>query len=113
LFSTVQAPAVQGTGVLPAKEVKALLAKATTPAEHLKLARHFSAKADEHDAEAKEHETLAAEYKTNPQLGAAKHPMAPNTAEHCQYFVEHCRKAAQALRAMAAAHESMAKEAKK
>jgi hypothetical protein len=110
-LSAGQAAAAERTGVLPAKEVKALLTKATTPADHLKLARHFSAKAAEHDADAKEHEALAAEYKRNPQLGASKHPMAPNTAEHCQYYAEHCRKASQSLRTMAAAHEEMAKNA--
>lgn len=112
-LSAGQASAGEGPGVLPAREVKALLANAKTPEDHMKLAHHFSAKAIEHEAEAKEHEALAAEYKDNPNLHAAKHPMAAKTAEHCKYFAEHCRKAAQELRAMAAAHEQMAKNAGK
>ncbi len=69
--------------------------------------------AKKHDAEALEHEELAAEYARNPRLGSSKTPMAPNSAEHCKYFADHCRKAAKEMRAMAAAHESMAKEAEK
>ena len=111
VLSAGLAPAVDPKGLLPAKEVKALLAKAKTPEDHMKLARHFAAKAAQHEAEANEHEALAAEYKQNPQLGASKHPMAGNTAEHCQYFAEHCRKAAKELRALAAGHEEMAKNA--
>ena len=113
LSVSVAASPAEGTGVLTAKEVKALLENANTPADHTKLARHYAAKAVEHDAEGKEHEELAAAYQKNPQLGASKHPMAPNTAEHCRYYAEHCRKAAQELRALAAAHEEMAKHAGK
>lgn len=113
VLSVGQAPAAEQKGVLSPKEVKALLANAKTPEDHMKLARHFAAKAAQHEAEAKEHEELTAEYKQNPQLAASKHQMAPNTAEHCQVFAEHCRKAAQELHAMAAAHEEMAKNAAK
>jgi hypothetical protein len=107
------AVAVEPEGALKSKEVKALVANAKTPADHLKLARHFNAMAKKHDAEALEHEELAAEYARNPRLGSSKTPMAPNSAEHCKYFADHCRKAAKEMRAMAAAHESMAKEAEK
>lgn len=107
--STGQAPAAESKGELKSREVKALVANAKTPADHLKLARHYTAMAAKHDAEAQEHEALAAEYTRDPRLGASKHPMAGNTAEHCKYFAEHCRKAAKEMQAMAAAHEEMAK----
>jgi hypothetical protein len=113
VLSVGQAPAVEQKGVLSRKDVKALIANAKTPEDHMKLARHFTAKAAQHEAEAKEHEELAVEYKRNPHLATSKHPMASNTAEHCQYFAEHCRKAAQELHAVAAAHEEMAKNAAK
>lgn len=111
-LSVSQAPAVEAKGVLSSKEVKTLLTNAKTPADHMKLARHFAAKAAQHVADAKEHEELAVEYKQNPRLGSSKRPMGPDTAEHCQYYAEHCRKAAQEMRAMAAMHEEMAKQAK-
>ena len=107
------ATAVEPKGAMKRKEVKALVANATTPADHMKLARHFSAMAAKHDAEAVEHEALVNEYTRRPTVSSVKRPMAPDTAEHCKYFAEHCRNAAKEMRAMAAAHEAMAKEAEK
>lgn len=106
--------AVETKGILKPKEVKALVGNAKSAADHFKLARHFTAMAEKHDAEAKEHDELAAEYSRNPRMGAGagKVPMAPNTAEHCRYFAEHCRNAAKQMRSMAADHEAMAKAAK-
>jgi hypothetical protein len=109
VVSAPQASAVEVMGMMKPKEVKALVASAKTPADHMKLSRHYAAMAEQHDAEAKEHDALAAEYTKNPQLGSTKHTMSPNSAEHCKYFAEHCRKAATEMRAMAAAHEEMAK----
>ncbi len=100
--------ALQPEGLLPKKVVKALLANAKTPQDHLKLARHFAAKAAQHEAEAKEHEVLAAEYRRRPTIHETKHPMSPQTAAHCDYYAEHCRKAAAELRSLAAAHDEMA-----
>lgn len=108
-----QASAAEMQGMLKSKEVKALVAKAKTPADHMKLARHFAAMVEKHEAEAKEHEALAEEYTRNPPLGSTKTPMRPNSAEHCKYFAEHCRKAAAEMRAMAAEHEEMAKSIEK
>lgn len=107
------ATAVEPKGVMKPKEVKALVANATTPADHMKLARHFSAMAAKHEAEAVEHEALVTEYTRRPTVSSVKRPMAPDTAEHCKYFAEHCRNAAKEMRTMAAAHEAMAKEAGK
>ena len=107
------ATAVEPKGAMKPKEVKALVANATTPADHMKLARHFSAMAAKHEAEAVEHEALVNEYTRRPTVSSVKRPMAPDTAEHCKYFAEHCRNAAKEMRAMAAAHEAMAKEAEK
>ncbi|MBK7928040.1 MAG: hypothetical protein IPJ98_11295 [Bryobacterales bacterium] len=109
-ISAPQATAVEMKGMLKSKEVKALVANAKTPADHMKLARHFNAMAEKHEAEALEHEALAVEYTRNPRMGSSKTPMSPNSAEHCKYFAEHCRKAAKEMRAMAAAHEAMARE---
>ena len=111
--SAGQAPAVEAKGELSSKEVKALVVSASTPADHLKLAQYYSAMAAKHDAEAQEHEALVVAYTQNPQLGASNHPMAPNTSDHCKYFAAHCRKAANEMRAMADAHEAMAKSLSK
>jgi len=94
---------------LSSQQVKALVANANTPADHMRLAHYYAAKAEKHEADATEHEALAAEYTRTPRLGASKHPMGPETAEHCKYYAEHCRKAAKEMREMSAAHEKMAK----
>jgi hypothetical protein len=93
-ISAGQALAIEPKGELKPNEVKALVANAKTPADHMKLSHHYTAMAEKHEAEAQEHEALAVEYTRNAELGAAKHPMGPNTAEHCKFFAEHCREAA-------------------
>jgi len=112
-IAAVQIPAAYKKPVLSSGEIKSLVVSARTPAEHMTLANHYTALAVKHEADAREHEALAAEYSRVPQGNASKHPMAGNTAEHCRHFAEHCREAAKDLRAMAAAHEEMAKNAGK
>ena len=111
MIAAGQALAVEAKGMLKPKEVKALVASAKTPADHLKLARHYTAMAEKHEAEAKEHEALAAEYRRQPTISDKKRPMAPDTAAHCDYYIKHCRKAAKEMRAKAADHEEMARAA--
>jgi hypothetical protein len=102
--------AAEPKGILKPAEVATLVTSAKTPAEHLKLARHFTAMAEKHEAEAKEHEALAASYASHPSGHEQKHPMSGETAAHCKYYAEHCRMAAKDMRALAAAHEGMAKK---
>jgi len=113
VISAGQLLAADSKGLLSKSELKQLVAKARTAEDHLKLARHYSAKAAEHEAEAQEHEALAAEYRRSPPTPAAKQPMSGRTAEHCEYFAKHCRNAAKELRAMAAMHEEQAQKAGK
>jgi hypothetical protein len=110
--ATVPLMAAEPKGMLKAVEVKALVNSAKSPADHLKLASHFTAMAEKHEAEAKEHEALAVEYTKHPTGHEMKHPMSGQTAEHCKFYAQHCRKAATEMRAMAAAHAEMAKNAK-
>jgi hypothetical protein len=104
--------AMEPKGLLKAAEVKALVNSAASPADHLRLARHFTAMAEIHEAEAKEHEALATEYAKRPTGQEMKRPMTGQTAEHCKFYAEHCRKAATEVRAMATAHAQMAGTAK-
>lgn len=102
----------QPQGILKSAELKLLARNAKTSVEHEKLARHYMAMAAKHDVEANEHDALAAEYVKNPTGHEAKHPMSGQTASHCKYYAEHCRKAANEMRSLAAAHQAMAKSAK-
>ena len=98
--------------MLTKKEVSDLAANAKTAEDHRKLAAHYTAVAARHEQEAKEHADLAAKYKSNPTASDVKRPGAPDTASHCLTYAEHCRKAAQSMRELAAMHEEMAKKAK-
>ena len=109
VMSAVQAPAVQPKGELKPKEVLALVASAKTPADHMKLAHHYTAMAAKYESDAQEHEALAVEYAKSPALGESKHPMGPKSAEHCKFFAEYSHKAAKEMTEMAAEHEAMAK----
>lgn len=110
-----QSKAVQPEAQLTKKEVKALVASAKTTGEHMKLVEYFNQKADRLEAESTEHEKLAEQYRNDPtsQATATKHPMSGRTAAHCEYFAKSTREAAKAARALAAAHEQMAKDASK
>ena len=109
LATNVGTAAEQQKAMLSNKQVKALVANAKSPADHLKLARHYAAVAEKHEAEANEHLALAAEYRKAPRPSETKRPMSPDTAAHCEYYAQHCRKAAQEMRAMAKMHEELAK----
>ena len=50
-FTTVVVSAADSKDILPSKQVKALAANAKTSADHMKLARHFAAKAAKQEAE--------------------------------------------------------------
>ena len=109
LATALAAFPAEAKGILKSAEVRALVQNAKSPADHQKLAGHFTAMAAKHEAEATEHEALAAEYAKRPTGHEVKHPMSGMTAEHCRYYAEHCRKAAKEMRAMAKVHEDMAK----
>lgn len=103
----------ESTATMSKTDLKELIAKGSTPEDHHRLAAYFTQKAETMDAEAVEHEELAKEYANNPGIWAMKQPMSGKTAAHCRYFAQAARKAAAEDRALAAAHEEMAKKAQK
>jgi len=109
--SSAQAPAVppaSKSDLLTAKQVRTLIATATTPADHLKLQKHFLALAARYEADANEHAADAAAYRKNPNFAESKNPAGPGTAAHCDRFAELDRQSAKESRDLAAAHEHMA-----
>jgi hypothetical protein len=93
-------------------ELKKLIATASTPQDHERIAKHYDAKAIELEAEAKEHDELAAAYKANPNMHEMKHPTSPQTASHCESMARSTRAAAKEARALAEDHREMAKPTK-
>jgi len=102
------AQAGKSTDLLPSKQVKALVAAAKTPADHLKLSKHFNALAAKYEVEAKEHDEEAQAYRKNPTFMESKNPTAPGTVTHCERFADLTHQAAKEARELATAHEHMA-----
>jgi hypothetical protein len=94
--------------LLPSKEVRELIANTKTPADHVKLQKHYLAVAAKYEAEADEHAADAQAYRKNPTFMESKHPTGPGTAAHCERFVQLDREAAKEARDLASAHEHMA-----
>ena len=95
--------------VLAKADLKKLVATASTPQDHERIAKHFDAKAAQYEMDAKDHDELAAEYMAKPTGHEQKHPMSGLTAEHCKYFAKEARRAAEEARILAADHRQMAK----
>ena len=102
----------KSSDLLTADQVKELVAHAKTPADHMKLSKHFAALATKYDAEAKEHQALAKAYRSNPTASESKRPGAPDTAVHCDRMGQLALEFAKEARDMAAEHERMATAAK-
>jgi hypothetical protein len=95
-------------GRLSKKEVRALLASASTPADHEKLSRHFEAKAADLEADAVEHEELAVVYRTPPPSTKGVAPVRWD--QHCKSLATSLRKSAADARKLADDHKKMARE---
>lgn len=106
--SQAAAAAAKSSDILTAKDLKALIASAKTPADHVKLQKHYLALAAKYDAEATDHAAEAAAYRKNPTFMESKNPVGPNTAAHCDRFAERAREDAKEARELASAHEHMA-----
>ena len=106
------APLAAAGDTLNKAELKKLIATASTPQDHERIANHFDAKAAELEAEAKEHAELAAAYRANPNIHESKHPGSPQTFAHCDSLARTTRAAAHDARQLAADHRALAKPAK-
>lgn len=94
---------------LSKREVTALVAKASTPAEHLKLADYYRIRAEQLEAESAEHAEMAKTYRARPTSSETKRPGATDTASHCQTLSESLAKAAKEARTLFESHAEMAK----
>ena len=105
--------AQKSSALLTNKQLKELVTNAKTPADHVKLQKHFLALATKYEAEAADHMDLAGAYRKNPNgVAESKRPGGPETAVHCDRFADLTRQAAKEARELASAHEHMAAAAK-
>ena len=108
----VAAQTSKSSDLLTDKQVKELIVTAKTPADHVKLQKHFLAVAAQYDAKAAEHAAEAQAYRKNPTFMESKNPSGPGTVAHCERFAELDRESAKEAREMASAHEHMAAPSK-
>ena len=103
----------KSSDLLTNKQVKELVATAKTPADHVKLQKHFLALAAKYEAEAAEHAARGGGVPEESQrFMESKRSGGPGTAAHCDRFAELDREAAKEARELASAHEHMAAAAK-
>ena len=94
-------------------ELRNLISKSETKADHERVAQYFDAEAVRYEAEAKDHEEMGRLYQKSPDPALSKHPGTPRAAGHCDSLSKSLRNSSEGARQLAAEHREMAKEAKK
>ncbi len=94
--------------LLTKDELKGLMPNARTAQDHERLAAHYTAQAEELEAEAQLHADEAVRLRGTSAPQEVKH----NMSNHCTATAAQLRKAAKADRQLAADHTAMAKDAK-
>ena len=113
LTAMVSVPAGAADKTLSKSELKGLISRAETKAEHARIAQYFEAEAAKYEAEAKDHAELAQLYQRNTPTTPTKYPGSMQTFNHCDALSKSLQQAAENARQMAADHRGMEKEAKK
>ena len=90
------------------RQVKQLIATASTPQDHLLLAQYFRWEAGKMREKEQYHLEMAEIYRLHPLPFDSKLPMPMQ--QHCKYFAEKAREAANADEELAAAHEKVAQQ---
>ena len=93
-----------GAQTLSPEELASLAEKASTKEDHLKLAAHFAAEAEQLRQDASRHDVMAQRYKRMPPKADARTRMA----RHCGDLVKSLQNAAKAADQLATAHREMA-----
>ena len=91
------------SGLLSATQVRDLAAKASTPAEHVQLRGHFTALAEQYEAEAKRHAAMA------KLPGNPNRPSGSGYAAHWTRLSESVAAMAKSARELATFHGELAK----
>jgi hypothetical protein len=113
LAGTVSISAATKDKPLTKTELKSLIGKAETKADHERIAQYFDAEAARYEAEAKDHAELAPFYQKNPDPALSKHPTSPRALEHCDSLSKSLLKSAEEARGLAGEHREMANATKK
>jgi hypothetical protein len=92
------------------KQVKHLIATASTPQDHLVLAEYFHWEAKKMKEEEQYHLEMAAIYRLHPLPYEGKQPYGMQMQNHCKYFADKARDAANADEELASVHKQIAQQ---
>lgn len=87
-------------------ELRSLIATATTPEQHMRLAQYYEAKAQRYFAESNEHQKMAEQFKRNPMMNNDKRVFG--TVNHCEYYAQSFKQQAVQMQSLAQMQEKMA-----
>lgn len=87
-------------------ELLSLIATASTPEQHARLARYYKAEAGRFSEQARDHQEQAEQYKKNPTTSNDK--FVRGTVDHCDYIAESLRQSAAKAQELAQMHEKLA-----
>ena len=108
LFAVAAVPAwADSPQLLKPDELFALLDETETPADHLKLAEHYSAETEKLVKDASRHQNMAARYrraKVPDKLGSSRRGLV----KHCERLALSFRNGAKAAEQLAKIHKKMA-----
>jgi hypothetical protein len=96
---------------LSKRQLNTLIAIASTPAEHQRIAEFYRYQAQDYLAQSKEHAQMAEQYKSNPIRNNSKAVFS--TVNHCEYWAQKFSEMAAKSQELAAQHEQMATDAGK
>lgn len=85
--------------------VAQLVAAPDSPDTRARLAGHFTALAEEYDAQTREHRAMADAYRKAPTPSESKRPTAPDTALHCARLADRAAEVAAEARTLAARYQ--------
>jgi hypothetical protein len=94
---------------LSKQQLVSLIASAKTPAEHIRIAQYYGAKAQDYLAQSNEHAQMAEQFKQNPVTSSSK--FSTGTVNHCEYLAQNFKQKAERMQKLEAEHEQMAKDA--
>ena len=87
-------------------ELRSLIATATTPEQHMRLAQYYEAKAQRYFAESNEHQKMAEQFRKNPVMNNDKRVFG--TVNHCEYYAQSFKQQAVKMQDLAHMQEEMA-----
>ena len=95
---------------LSKSELRSLIATATTPEQHMRLAQYYAAKAQRYFAESNEHQEMAEQFRNNPMMNNDKRRFG--TVDHCEYYTKFFKQRAIKMQSLADMQKRMAAGAK-